>query len=106
VRLGSLRRLVERLRLPSEAELLAETTRRYGQPGWNDVHLVSPGDRPIRVIKQLREVTSLGMVAAKDLVDRPPCLVAAARSDASAALIVERLEAAGATTRTVRRAPG
>jgi ribosomal protein L7/L12 len=99
-----LRRLLTWLRPPSAEQLRTETALRYGQPGPNGIYLVSAGERPIRVIRHLREITGLGLVPAKELVDRAPCLVAEARSDASAARIVERLEAAGATTRTVRGA--
>ena len=39
------------------------------------VHLMSAGDKKINVIKVVREVTSLGLKEAKDLVDGAPKLV-------------------------------
>src|SRR5688572_4680134 len=39
------------------------------------VHLTSAGDKKINVIKVVREVTSLGLKEAKDLVDGAPKLV-------------------------------
>ncbi|HWX25778.1 MAG TPA: 50S ribosomal protein L7/L12, partial [Vicinamibacteria bacterium] len=39
------------------------------------VHLTSTGDKKINVIKVVREVTSLGLKEAKDLVDGAPKLV-------------------------------
>src|SRR5512145_3403398 len=39
------------------------------------VHLTAAGDKKINVIKVVREVTSLGLKEAKDLVDGAPTLV-------------------------------
>ena len=61
------------------------------------VHLTNAGDKKINVIKVVREVTSLGLKEAKDLVDGAPkpVLEKAKKEDAEKAK--EALEAAGAT---------
>ena len=61
------------------------------------VHLTSAGDKKINVIKVVREVTSLGLKEAKDLVDGAPkpVLEGAAKDAAEAAKT--KLEEAGAT---------
>ena len=62
-----------------------------------DVVLEAFGDKKIAVIKVVRELTSLGLKEAKDLVDGAPkaVLEGAKKEDAEAAK--EKLEAAGAT---------
>ena len=60
------------------------------------VHLASGGDQKIQVIKVLREVTSLGLKEAKDLVDGAPKLIKEGLSKADAEEMKKKLEAAGA----------
>ncbi|MDF1545788.1 MAG: 50S ribosomal protein L7/L12 [bacterium] len=61
-----------------------------------DVVLNSAGDKKIQVIKAVRELTSLGLKEAKDLVESAPCKVKEAISKDDAAKAKERLEEAGA----------
>lgn len=61
------------------------------------VELKSGGGQKIQVIKVLREVTSLGLKEAKDLVDAAPKVVKEGVSKEDAAEIKAKLEAAGAT---------
>lgn len=60
------------------------------------VELKSGGSQKIQVIKVLREVTSLGLKEAKDLVDAAPKTVKESVSKEEAAEIKQKLEAAGA----------
>ncbi|MEA5645939.1 MAG: 50S ribosomal protein L7/L12 [Cutibacterium granulosum] len=62
-----------------------------------DVILEAAGDKKIRVIKEVRSLTSLGLKDAKDLVESAPkpVLEKAKKDDAEKAK--EALEAAGAT---------
>ena len=60
------------------------------------VHITAGGDQKIQVIKVLREVTSLGLKEAKDLVDGAPKLVKEGLSKADAEEMKKKLEAAGA----------
>ena len=55
------------------------------------------GDKKINVIKVVREVTSLGLKEAKDLVDGAPKPVLEKVDKASADKAKEQLEAAGAS---------
>ena len=61
------------------------------------VHLISTGDKKINVIKVVREVTSLGLKEAKDLVDGAPKVVKEAVSKDEAAAIKKKFEEVGAT---------
>ena len=61
------------------------------------VHLTSAGDKKINVIKVVREVTSLGLKEAKDLVDAAPKPVREGIPRAEADSIKAKLEEAGAT---------
>ena len=61
------------------------------------VHLTSAGDKKINVIKVVREVTSLGLKEAKDLVDGAPKTVKENVSKEEAAKIKAALEEQGAT---------
>ena len=61
------------------------------------VHLTSTGDKKINVIKVVREVTSLGLKEAKDLVDGAPKLVKEGVSKDEAAAIKKKFEEVGAT---------
>jgi len=60
------------------------------------VHLTAAGDKKINVIKVVREVTSLGLKEAKDLVDGAPKVVKEGVSKADAETIKKKLEEAGA----------
>jgi large subunit ribosomal protein L7/L12 len=62
-----------------------------------DVVLESAGDQKIQVIKVVREITSLGLKEAKDLVDGAPKPVKEATNKADAEEIKKKLEEAGAT---------
>jgi len=62
-----------------------------------DVILEGIGDKKIQVIKVIREVTSLGLKEAKDLVDGAPSTVKEAISKDEAEQIKAKLEAQGAT---------
>jgi large subunit ribosomal protein L7/L12 len=62
-----------------------------------DVVLTEVGDKKIQVIKVVREVTSLGLKEAKDLVDNAPKAVREAVSKEDAEAIKEKLEEQGAT---------
>jgi len=62
-----------------------------------DVVLSGVGDKKIQVIKTVREVTSLGLKEAKDLVEAAPKVVKAGVSKEEAETIKKRLEEAGAT---------
>jgi len=61
------------------------------------VHLVATGDKKINVIKVVREVTSLGLKEAKDLVDGAPKLVKDGLSKDDAAAMKKKFEEVGAT---------
>ena len=61
------------------------------------VHLTATGDKKINVIKVVREVTSLGLKEAKDLVDGAPKLVKEGISKDEAAAIKKKFEEVGAT---------
>ncbi len=60
------------------------------------VHLVSAGDKKINVIKVVREVTSLGLKEAKDLVDGAPKVVKEGVSKEEALAMKKKFEEAGA----------
>jgi len=60
------------------------------------VHLMGAGDKKINVIKVVREVTSLGLKEAKDLVDGAPKLVKEGVSKDEAAAIRKKFEDVGA----------
>lgn len=61
------------------------------------IHLTGAGDKKINVIKVVREVTSLGLKEAKDLVDGAPKLVKEGISKDEAAAIKKKFEEVGAT---------
>jgi large subunit ribosomal protein L7/L12 len=58
--------------------------------------LNSIGDKKINVIKAVREVTSLGLKEAKELVESAPCAVKEAVPKDEAEEIKKKFEAAGA----------
>jgi large subunit ribosomal protein L7/L12 len=60
------------------------------------VHLTGAGDKKINVIKVVREVTSLGLKEAKDLVDGAPKVVKEGVSKEEAATIKKKFEEVGA----------
>jgi large subunit ribosomal protein L7/L12 len=62
-----------------------------------DVVLTAVGDKKINVIKAVREVTSLGLKEAKDLVESAPARVKEAFSKGDAVEIKNNFEEAGAT---------
>jgi len=62
-----------------------------------EVVLEGVGDKKIQVIKVVREVTSLGLKEAKDLVDSAPSTVKEAVSKDEAEQIKAKLEEQGAT---------
>ena len=62
-----------------------------------DVELTSAGEKKIAVIKTIREITSLGLKEAKDLVDSAPTVVKEAVTKDDASEIQKKLEDAGAT---------
>ena len=62
-----------------------------------DVVLKEAGAKKIQVIKVVREVTSLGLKEAKDLVDNPPKAVKEGVSKEEAEAVKARLEEQGAT---------
>ena len=61
-----------------------------------DVELVSAGSAKVKVIKAVREITSLGLKEAKELVDNAPKVVKEAVSKAEAEEIKAKLEEQGA----------
>ena len=62
-----------------------------------DVILQAAGEKKIQVIKVVREVTSLGLKEAKDLVDNAPGTVKEAVSKEEAQQVKAKLEEQGAT---------
>ena len=62
-----------------------------------NVVLAQIGDKKINVIKAVREITSLGLKEAKDLVDNAPNTVKEGVSKEEAESIKSKLEEAGAT---------
>lgn len=60
------------------------------------VHLISAGANKINVIKAVREVTSLGLKEAKDLVDGAPKVVKEGVTKDEAAAMKKKFEEAGA----------
>lgn len=59
------------------------------------VVLVSPGDKKIQVIKEVRAITSLGLKDAKALVDSAPANIKEAISKEEAEEIKQKIEEAG-----------
>ena len=62
-----------------------------------DIVLTGAGAKKIQVIKEIRQVTTLGLKEAKDLVEAAPKTVKEAISKEEAEKIKKQLEAAGAT---------
>ncbi|WP_288060273.1 50S ribosomal protein L7/L12 [Thomasclavelia cocleata] len=68
-----------------------------GEPANVTVTLTAPGGTKVAVIKVVREITGLGLVDAKGLVDKAPSVIKENIPAAEGAEIKEKLEAAGAT---------
>jgi len=62
-----------------------------------DVILASIGEKKIQVIKAVREVTSLGLKEAKDLVESAPAPIKEGASKEEAEAIKAKVEESGAT---------
>ena len=62
-----------------------------------DVELTAIGSKKINVIKAIRELTSLGLKEAKELVEAAPKVVKEAVSKDEAEEVKKKLEEAGAT---------
>jgi len=60
-----------------------------------DVILLSPGDKKIQVIKEVRAITGLGLKEAKDLVESAPKAIKEGVAKDEAAKLKEQIEAAG-----------
>lgn len=73
----------------------------YTMPGTYRVELRSPGERPLDVIRALRESAGLSLLDAKDKVDHVPSTVAAGLSEESAGLVRDRVQHAGGTARVL-----
>ena len=67
------------------------------EPANVTVTLTAPGGTKVAVIKVVREITGLGLVDAKGLVDKVPSVIKEKVSADEAKEIKEKLEAAGAT---------
>jgi len=76
---------------PAAAAAVAEEQTEFA------VHLTGAGDKKINVIKVVREVTSLGLKEAKDLVDGAPKVVKEGVSKDEAAAIKKKFEEVGAS---------
>ena len=61
-----------------------------------DVELVAAGASKVKVIKVVREITGLGLIEAKELVDNAPKVVIEGASKAEAEEIKAKLEGEGA----------
>ena len=70
------------------------------EPTEFNVILTEVGDKKIQVIKAVREITSLGLKEAKELVDSAPKPIKEGISKEEAQEIAGRLEAAGAKSET------
>ncbi len=60
------------------------------------VIMKSAGQKKIQVIKEIKEITGLGLKEAKDLADKVPAVIKENVSPDEASSIKEKLEAAGA----------
>ncbi len=67
------------------------------EPTGVNVTLTEVGGTKVAVIKAVREITGLGLVDAKGLVDKVPAVIKEKVSADEAKTIKEKLEAAGAT---------
>lgn len=69
------------------------------EPTQFDVILVDAGPNRVQVIKAVRELTTLGLKEAKELVDSAPVTIKEAVSKEEAADLKAKLEAAGGTVK-------
>ena len=69
----------------------------HAEPSTVTVTLTDAGATKVAVIKAVREITGLGLVDAKGLVDKAPAVIKENISVDEANEIKEKLEAAGAT---------
>lgn len=76
---------------PAAAEAAAEEKTEF------DVILASVGSEKIKVIKEVRAVTGLGLKEAKELVESAPATLKEATSKEDAAEIKTKIEAVGAS---------
>lgn len=76
---------------PAEGAAVAEEKTEF------DVILTGSGDQKIKVIKEVRAITSLGLKEAKDLVEGVPSAVKEGVSKDEAAAIKAQIEGAGGT---------
>ncbi len=81
---------------PAAAVAPAEAPAEEEKTEWT-VHLKDIGPNKINVIKAVREVTTLGLKEAKDLVESTPTNVKEAISKADAEEATKKLQEAGAT---------
>ncbi len=81
---------------PAAAGAPAEAPAEEEKTEWT-VHLKDIGPNKINVIKAVREVTTLGLKEAKDLVESTPTNVKEAISKADAEEATKKLQEAGAT---------
>jgi large subunit ribosomal protein L7/L12 len=81
---------------PAAAGVPAEAPAEEEKTEWT-VHLKDIGPNKINVIKAVREVTTLGLKEAKDLVESTPTNVKEAISKADAEEATKKLQDAGAT---------
>ena len=70
--------------------------KKFAAPGEYRVVLQLPGGSPISVIAQVRRTTGRGLLAAKELVESAPVVVAEGLSEQSAELVADQLRKAGA----------
>ena len=75
----------------------AEEAEKKEEKSTFSVEITAAGGQKIAVIKVLREITSLGLKEAKDLVDAAPKVVKEGVAKAEAEEIKKKLEEAGAT---------
>lgn len=78
-------------------ELKSEATAKAPEGAMFEVIIKNYGDRKIQVIKEVRAITGLGLMEAKDLVDAAPRTVKAGVSRDEALKLKKQLEEAGAT---------
>jgi len=62
-----------------------------------NIELSGAGDKKINVIKAVREITSLGLKEAKDMVDGAPTIIKEGASKEEAEEVKKKLEEAGAS---------
>ena len=82
---------------PAAADTAAADAGAAAEPTEVNVTLTEVGGTKVAVIKAVREITGLGLVDAKGLVDKAPSVIKEKVSADEAKEIKEKLEAAGAT---------